>query len=277
MLAEAAHAILTEAGTVLHGAERRGGFVELHAVNAGVDLQADDGLQIFAPDRVVAVHVVAVLRAVGRFDPTGMVGAAVEPARGAFLEQIGDGLTGAVGQAVREIVREALPQLRIAVLGELTQAEFGLLADPAQLVEGEDFALVVVQLDAELPALRFEDDPEHGDAALAALCNELAIGERTIHAVTRRDRAVDLLLEVGKRDRPAAKRGPDEHGAAVALDVFDLRESPRRQARMVAVMAAMPSVEVDAALQGEPLPTILFSNVDRSQLDKSRQTRQSGL
>ena len=248
VLAEAPDAVLAEAGAVLHGAKRRRGFVELHAVHTGVDLQANDRLDVVAPDRVVPIHVVAVLRPVGRFDPAGVIGLSVEPARGALLEEIGDLLAVAVDQAGGEIAREALPQLRITVLGEFPEPELGRLAGAAQFVEGEDLAFVVVQFDAEFPSLGLEDDAEDVDAPFAALGDEFPVRQGSVEPIPRRHGAVDFMFQEGERDRATAEGGPHQHGAAITLKIPDLEKSPRRQARVVAVVAAMPRIEIDGAL-----------------------------
>ncbi len=92
VLAEGSHAVLAEAAAVLQAGERQVRLVQLDAVHPGVDLDADDGLEILAPDRVVAVHQVAVVLAVGALHPAGVQGVAVDVARGALLEQVGDWL-----------------------------------------------------------------------------------------------------------------------------------------------------------------------------------------
>src|SRR5664280_2433388 len=100
MRTKAADAILAEASAVLHGAERRRGLVELYAMHSRIDLQADDGLDVLAPDWIVPIHIVAVLICVGRFDPPRMVGYSVEATRGAFLKKVGYLLSVAVDETV---------------------------------------------------------------------------------------------------------------------------------------------------------------------------------
>jgi hypothetical protein len=144
-------------------------------------------------------------------------------------------------------VLERLPDLRVGVLRELPQAEEPGLADAAELVHRQDLGLVVVQLDGELPPLHLEDAAEYLDPALLAALDELGVVEEAVEPRPRIDVAPGLLLEVRQRDRAAAERCPDERGRVVRLEVLDHLEPPRRQARVVAVLAREPSVEVHAA------------------------------
>ena len=56
------------------------GLVELDAVDAGVDLDPDDRLEVLPPHRVVAVHVEALVLAVRALDPAGVAGLLVDVA-----------------------------------------------------------------------------------------------------------------------------------------------------------------------------------------------------
>jgi hypothetical protein len=85
---------------------------------------------------------------------------AVDVARCALLEDVGDHLTVAVDQPVGEVVLERLPHLRVGVLGELAETEPALLAHASGLVHRQDAVLVLGELDRELPALDLEDDPD---------------------------------------------------------------------------------------------------------------------
>src|SRR5262245_65748973 len=89
-----------------------------------------------------------------------MAGVPMNVAGRALLEDVGDLLPVAVHQPVREVLFERLPDLRVAVLGELAQSEPAALADTADLVHRQDLRLVLVELDRELPALHFEDAAE---------------------------------------------------------------------------------------------------------------------
>lgn len=98
--AEPLHAVLAEARAVLERAHRQLGLVELDAVDAGVDLDPDHGLEVLAPDRVVAVHVEALVLAVGALHPVRVARLLVDVADHALLDQVGDRLVVAVDEAV---------------------------------------------------------------------------------------------------------------------------------------------------------------------------------
>ena len=118
---ETLHAVLAEARAVLEGPHRQLGLVELDAVDAGVDLDPDDRLEVLPPHRVVAVHVVALVLAVGALHPVRVTRLLVDVAGDALLDQVGHRLTVAVDQAVGEVVLHRLPELRVAVGRELAQ------------------------------------------------------------------------------------------------------------------------------------------------------------
>ena len=162
--AESLHAVFAEAAAVLEGRQRQLRLVELDAVDTGVDLDADDRFQVLAPDRVVAVHRVAEVLAVGALHPVRVAGHAVDVARAGFFEQVGDRLAVAVDQPAGKVVLERRPELRVAVLRELAQPEPVALSGAARLVERQDAVFGLVQLDRELPALDLEDDAEDLDA-----------------------------------------------------------------------------------------------------------------
>ena len=250
--AEALHAVLAEAGAVLERTHRQLGLVELDAVDSGIDLDPDDRLQVLAPDRVVAVHVVALVVAVGALDPVRVTRLLVDVARDALGDDVGDLLAVTVDQAAGEVVLERLPELGVAVLRELAQTHPVAMADAAHLVEREHLVLGVVELDRVLPALRLEDDAEHLDPVLVALGDELTVVDEAVDPRAGVDRAERLLLQIRQRQRAAAHRRPDQHGGAVVDEVVDHPQPPRRQARVVAVLPREPRVEVDATLHGWP-------------------------
>src|ERR1043165_1658891 len=98
--AEATHARVAEAAAVLERRDRDLRLVEVHALDAGVDLDPHDRLEVLAPDRVVAIHhVVPVLRA-GDLDPERVARLAVDVALRALLEDVGDLLAVRVAYAV---------------------------------------------------------------------------------------------------------------------------------------------------------------------------------
>ncbi len=66
---EQLHAVLAEAAAVAGREDGQVSFVKLDARDTRVDLDPDDGLEVLAPDRVVAVHQVGVVLAVGALDP----------------------------------------------------------------------------------------------------------------------------------------------------------------------------------------------------------------
>src|SRR5918999_1279897 len=167
VIAEALDAIFAETAPVLHRRDGKLGFVELNPVYSCVDLNSNDGLQVFSPHRIVAIHRVAVVVSVGNLDPVGVARAAVDVARATFFEEVRDLLSVAVVQAPGEIALERAPQPWVAVLREFAQPHPARLAG-LDLVEGEDPALGLVQLDRELPALHLEHDPVDFDAARAA-------------------------------------------------------------------------------------------------------------
>ena len=247
---EPGHAVAAEAGAVLHRPERQLGLVELDAVDAGVDLDPDDRLEVLPPDRVVAVHVEALVVAVRALHPAGVAQVLVDVAGDALLDQVGHRLAGAVGQPAREVGLEGRPQVRVAVRAELAQPEPVAVAHAAQLVQGQDLGLVVVQLDRELPALRLEDDAHHLDAPGLAGGDELGVVDEAVEPGPRLHGPERLLLEVGQGERAAAQRGPDQHGPPVVDQVVHHPQPPWRQARVVAVLAGEPRVEVDATVHG---------------------------
>src|SRR5512144_1985907 len=161
--AELLRAVLAEAPAVPGREQGQVGLVELDPGDAGIDLDPDDRLQVLAPHRAVAIHQVGEVLAVGRLHPLGMERVAVDVAGGAFLEEVGDHLALGVHEAVGEVVLERLPQLRVRVLRELPKPEPTLLPDTTVLVHREHLALVLAQLDGELPALDLEDDAEDLD------------------------------------------------------------------------------------------------------------------
>ncbi|GAA3143595.1 hypothetical protein [Nonomuraea salmonea] len=230
------------------------GLVELDAVHTGVDLDPDHGLEVLAPDRVVAVHVEALVLAVGALHPVGVAGLAVDVAGHALLDEVGDRLAVGVDQPAGEVVLDRLPQLRVAVGAELAQPHPAAPARAAQLVDGEDGVLLLGQLDGELPALSLEDDAEHLDAPLVAGGDELAVVDEAVEARAGVDRAERLLFEVGQGQRAAAHGRPHQHGRAVVLKVVDHAQAAGRQARVIAVLAGEPGVEVDTAVHGQGPP-----------------------
>jgi hypothetical protein len=73
--------------------------------------------------RVVAVHQEALLTVPGHLHPARVARLAVDVARDALLDQVVHPLAVAVDEAAREVVLDRLPQVRIAVLRELPQAQ----------------------------------------------------------------------------------------------------------------------------------------------------------
>jgi hypothetical protein len=145
-------------------------------------------------------------------------------------------------------VLERLPQLGVGVLGELPQPEPAALADAAELVHGENLALVLVQLGGELPALHLEDDAKDLDAPLLAVLDELRVVQEPVEPVPGVDLAPGLFLEVGQGDGASPQSGPDQRRGVVGLQVLDHLEPAGRQARVVAVLPREPGVEVDPPL-----------------------------
>jgi hypothetical protein len=90
--------------------------VRLHAVDTGVDLDADDRFQILAPDRVVAVHRVAEVFPVRAFHPVRVTGHAVDVARAGLFQQVADRLAVAVDQPAGKVVLKGRPEPGVAVL-----------------------------------------------------------------------------------------------------------------------------------------------------------------
>src|SRR5260221_12640005 len=101
---EQLHAVLAEAAAVAGREDGQVSFVKLDARDTRVDLDPDDGLEVLAPDRVVAVHQVGVVLAVGALDPGRVTRRAEDVPRDALLEQVGDLLAVAVYQPAREII-----------------------------------------------------------------------------------------------------------------------------------------------------------------------------
>ena len=87
-------------------------------------------------------------------------------------------------------------------------------------------------------------------SALVALGDELAVVDEAVEPGAGVDRPEGLLLEVGQRQRPSAHRRPHQHGGAEVDEVVDHPQPSRRQARVVAVLAREPGVEVDTTLHG---------------------------
>src|SRR5262245_31714102 len=251
---EQLHAVLAEAAAVAGREDRQIRLVEVHPGHTGVDLDPDDRLQVPPPDRVVAVHEVRVVIVARHLDPGRMAGVPMNVAGRALLEDVGDLLPVAVHQPVREVLLERLPDLRVAVLGELAQSEPAALADTADSVHRQDLRLVLVELDRELPALHFEDAAEDLDAALLAVLDELRVVDESIEAEPLVDLAPRLLFEVGQGDRPAAQGGPDQRRGVIGLEVVDHPQPTRRQARVVAVLSGKPCIEVDAAFHARSPP-----------------------
>jgi hypothetical protein len=137
--------------------------------------------------------------AVGALDPLAVARPLVDVAGDALLDQVGDLLAVAVDQAVRKVVLERLPELRIAVLHELVEAHPVAVALAAELVEREHPVLGLVELDGELPPLRLEDDAEDLDPVLLALADELAVVDEAVEAGPGADVAERLLLQVRQR------------------------------------------------------------------------------
>jgi hypothetical protein len=63
---------------------------QLDTVHARLHLDADDRFHVLPPGRVVAVHHVALMLAVGAFHPAGVAGLAVDVPGAAGLDQVGD-------------------------------------------------------------------------------------------------------------------------------------------------------------------------------------------
>src|SRR5215472_17199425 len=158
-----------------------------------------------------------------------MTGRAEDVPRDTLLEQVGHLLSVAVDQPVGEVVLERAPELGVAVLGELAQAKPRPLALAAELVQGEDLVLCLVQFGRELPALDFEDDPEDLDSALLAVLDELRVVDESVHAEAGIDFLPRLLLKVGERDRATAESRPDQGGGPVRLQILDHLQPAWRQ------------------------------------------------
>ncbi len=208
--AEQLHAVFAEAASVAGGEDGQVGFVKLDARYPGIDLDADDRFQILTPDRVVAVHQVGIVLVFRHLDPRRVAGFAVDVARYAFLQDVGDLLAVAVVETLREVVLQWLPQLRIPVLGELAQPDPVLFSDSAQLVHGEDLVLLLVELNGELPTLNLEDDAENLDALLLTRGNELGIIHEPVEPEARVDLVPGLVFEIRKRDGATSEGRPDE-------------------------------------------------------------------
>jgi hypothetical protein len=105
--------------------------VELDAVHAGVDLDSDDGLEVLAPDGVVAVHVEAPVVTVRALHPLRVQSHLMDVPRAALLDQVGDRLAVAVAQAPWEVVLERLPEPGITIARELAKADPVAVSDTA--------------------------------------------------------------------------------------------------------------------------------------------------
>src|SRR5688572_563829 len=158
------HTFLAETAAILEAGNRQFSFIQLDAIYPGIDLDADDGFQVFAPNRVVAIHHETLMLPVGSFDPAGIARLPIYVARTACLDQVGHFLALAVDQTHGKILLERRPELRIAILRELTQPHPSPLASAPQFVEGEDLAFVFIQFGLDFPALHLEDDTKHFDA-----------------------------------------------------------------------------------------------------------------
>src|ERR1044071_4427857 len=74
ILPESFYTLLAETAAILEAGNRKFSLIQLDPIHPGIDLNADDGLQIFTPDWVVAIHHITLMLAVRSFDPTGMAG-----------------------------------------------------------------------------------------------------------------------------------------------------------------------------------------------------------
>ncbi len=116
VLAKLLHALLAEAAAVLQRRQRQLRLVELDAVHPGVDLDPDHRLEVFAPDRVVAIHRVAGMLAVRALDPVRVARFPVDVPRDALVDQVGHRLAVAVDQPAGKVVLHRWPELRVPVL-----------------------------------------------------------------------------------------------------------------------------------------------------------------
>src|SRR5438067_310797 len=98
------HARRTAAPTVLQRRQRDLGLVEVHAVDACVDLQADDGPQVLPPHGVVAVHHVVPVLHPGAFDPQRVARPAVDVPLGTLLQDVPDLPAAGVQDRRREVL-----------------------------------------------------------------------------------------------------------------------------------------------------------------------------
>src|SRR5204862_138455 len=138
---------------------------------------------------------------------------------------------------------ERLPAARTPALGELTQPEPVAPPGTAQFVDREELSAWAV-FDRELPALAFEDDPEHLDAPGRARSNEFRVVHEPVQPEPYRDLTVGLVLQVRQRDRATAEGGPHEHRGPHVGQVVDHPQPACGETRMVVVLAGIPAVEI---------------------------------
>ncbi len=117
-----------------------------------------------------------------------------------------------------------------------------------QLVDVLDAAAFLVDHGGELPALHLKDDGKQLDAPLVALPDEIRVVHVAEHALPRVDRAKGLMVQKGQADAAAAQAGPDQHRGAQALQVVGHVQAAHGQAGVLAVIALVPAVKIDAAL-----------------------------
>src|SRR5512140_3616738 len=89
IFAELAHTVFAIAAAILQAGDRQFRLVQLNTIDPGIDLDADDRLEILAPDRVIAIHQVRLVLAIRALDPERMESRTVDVTRTALLREIG--------------------------------------------------------------------------------------------------------------------------------------------------------------------------------------------